>query len=356
MKTIAIDGVIGWDVFASDVRKAISEAGDEDKEFQINSPGGSVVEGIAMFNAIKSAPGDNHSHIVGIAASMGSYVALANKRVTAERNAIFMVHNAQMLAMGDHNTLRKSADIAEGMSKILASAYTAKTGKKSDEIRSMMDAETFFYGDEIGAAGFSDEMVGDAQPEEKASAVINTRTAVAMADDIIKRLSMPQDIDQAAALMRDALPKASIPAVGGTQAAGPKVSKEGHRMDMTIDQIKAEAPAMAAALRDEGIQAERKRVNGLASWRGINADTARIADEAIASGKSYDDVAAQLGAAAARGKDAPASDGENAPTVTTGTAANASGFAGELDETDRKAAALFGFSAEDAKKFGKEAK
>lgn len=114
-------------------------------------------------------------------------------------------------------------------------------------------------------------------------------------------------------------------AVGGTQAAGPKDKKEGHRMDMTIDQIKAEAPAMAAALRDEGIALERSRVAGLESWLGINADCDKIVAETKANGKRYEDVAAQLNAAAARGKSAPAADGENAADVTTSTAANASG-------------------------------
>lgn len=107
-------------------------------------------------------------------------------------------------------------------------------------------------------------------------------------------------------------------AVGGEKAAGPKASRE-------VNMTEQEEAALKAAAYQEGIQAERKRVNGLTAWREINADTARIADEAIASGKSYDDVAAQLGAAAAKGKNAPAAAGENAPAVSTGVPATASG-------------------------------
>lgn len=351
MKTIDIDGVIGWDVFAADIRAANKEAGDEDKQYRINSPGGSVTEGIAIYNEIKNAKGNNSTHITGIAASMGSYIALAAKRVTAERNAVFMIHNAAMLAMGDHNTLRKAADIAEGMSKILAAAYIAKTGKKPEEVRALMDAETFLYGDEIAAAGFADEMYGDQPAEEKAAAVMQTRAAVASAEDLIKRLSTPQDYDQAAAIMRDILPKAqSNTAVGGDKAAGPKVKKEG-RMELTIDQIKAEAPNVAAALRDEGAKDERARIMGLEAWSDINADCAIIVAEAKASGKRYEDVAAQLGAAAAKGRAAPAANGENAPAVATGTAGNASGSGDTLDDIDREAAALFGYDAATAKKF-----
>ena len=142
-------------------------------------------------------------------------------------------------------------------------------------------------------------------------------------------------------------------AVGGDKAAGPK-TKEVSKM--TIDQIKAESPDVAAALRDEGAKDERARIMGLEAWTGINADCAKIVAEAKASGKRYEDVAAQLGAAAAKGKDAPAADGENAPAVKTGTAINASGAGDVLDEIDAEAAKLYGYSAEVAKKFKKEAK
>jgi len=122
-------------------------------------------------------------------------------------------------------------------------------------------------------------------------------------------------------------------------------------MELTIDQIKAEAPDVAAALRDEGIQAERQRVAGLESWADINADCAKIVAEAKASGKTYTDVAAQLGAAAAKGKAAPAANGDNPPDVTTAKAVNASGAGDVLDEVDAKAQEIFGYSAADAKKY-----
>ena len=122
-------------------------------------------------------------------------------------------------------------------------------------------------------------------------------------------------------------------------------------MELTIDQIKAEAPDVAAALRDEGAKDERARIMGLEAWTGINADCAKIVAEAKASGKRYEDVAAQLGAAAAKGKDAPAADGDNAPAVVTGTAVNASGAGDVLDEIDREAAQMFKTPIESYKKF-----
>lgn len=109
------------------------------------------------------------------------------------------------------------------------------------------------------------------------------------------------------------------PGVAGNKPAGAKDTKG--VKNMTIEQIKAEAPDAAAALRDEGIQAERKRVAGLSAWKGINADADKAVEEAIAAGKSYEDVASQLAAAVAKGNSREA-NGENADTVATGTAKN----------------------------------
>jgi len=127
-----------------------------------------------------------------------------------------------------------------------------------------------------------------------------------------------------AAGMIDALEYAtSSPAVGGSAESSAKDKIKG-RGKMTLEQIKAEAPEIVAALHDEGVQAERKRVADLAAFRGINADGDKAVEEAIASGKSYAEVAPQIGAAVARGKSKEA-DGDNAPDVETASAENASG-------------------------------
>jgi ATP-dependent Clp protease, protease subunit len=356
MKIIEIDGIIGWDVFASDVRAAIRDARGDDLTIEVNSPGGSVTEGIAIYNAIRNAPGEKTTLITGLAASMGSYIALAAERVTAEANAIYMIHNAGMIAMGDHNALRKAADIAEGMSKLLALAYATKTGKPDAEIRAMMDEETFLYGEEIKSAGFADEIIGQADGE-KSEAILRTRAAVASAEDLIKRVSIDADTDQAAALLSDYMPRAQTNtekpvAVGSVQAAGPE-KKKGVKI-MTIETVKAEAPDVANALRDEGIQAERKRNAELAHWEGHNADADRIVKEARASGKYASEIMSQLVSAVAKGNGKQA-DGENAPVIATKTVETGAGV-DALTADDREAMAMFGLTAEDVKNYNKGAK
>jgi ClpP class serine protease len=126
-------------------------------------------------------------------------------------------------------------------------------------------------------------------------------------------------------------------------------TKQG-RETMTLEQLKAEHPDVAQALRDEGIQAERKRVNQLAAWKGQNADADKVVEEAVAAGKTYDDVAPQLVAAVARGNSKQA-NGDNAPAVTT-AAAQSDG----LDDIDREAMAMFGTDPAEYRKHMKGAK
>lgn len=135
--------------------------------------------------------------------------------------------------------------------------------------------------------------------------------------------------------------------VPGALASGPKLKQE---VNMTEQEIQA--------LKDQsfqaGIDAEKKRTAGLNAWKGLNPDADRVVDDAISQGKTYDDVAPQLAAAVAKGKSKEA-DGDNAPAVASGTVTNGAGVSG-LDEKDMEAAAMFGLSLEDYRKYAKEGK
>ena len=208
MKVINISGVIGWDVTATFIRRALRDAGSEDVTIEIASPGGFVYDGLEIFNIIKNHKGNVTTHLMGLAASMASYIALAGNKVTAEKNAIFMIHNVWGVEIGDHNDMRKRADDIEGMSKLLAAAYVAKTGKTTEEIRAMMDVDTFLFGEEIKIAGFVDEVIGDAEGK-KADEIIKAKASIqgckkAM-DELEKELGMgKEDLQKAVALIKPA--------------------------------------------------------------------------------------------------------------------------------------------------------
>jgi len=121
---------------------------------RINSPGGSVVDGLAIYDAVNRMPQKVTSRIEGIAASMASVVALAADEVIMSENSLYMIHNVWGGEVGESGDLRKAADLMDKMSNRLVSIYMSKTGKSEDQIRSWMNEETWFDSSEAVEAGF----------------------------------------------------------------------------------------------------------------------------------------------------------------------------------------------------------
>ena len=127
-------------------------------DLHINSPGGSVFDGQAIFNAIDRHPANVTSYIDGVAASIASVVALAGDRVVMARNALFMIHDPFALTVGTAADMRKMADVLDQVAQTILGVYVAKTGADEEEIASAMAAETWYSADEALATGFVDEV------------------------------------------------------------------------------------------------------------------------------------------------------------------------------------------------------
>lgn len=196
MKTIVISGEIGFGGIAAEtVRKELNAARGEDIEVHFSSPGGSVFAGIEIFNLFRDYkrkhPGARlTSRIIGLAASMASYLAVnpAFDIVTAEDNGIMMIHNAWGGTSGDYREMKRMAEMLDGVTDLLAAAYMARTGKSREEVRSMMDAETWLFGAEIVDAGLADEIIrtGTA-PVDKAAAITRARAQFAALSPRVKQ-------------------------------------------------------------------------------------------------------------------------------------------------------------------------
>ena len=171
MRTINIEGQIGsWE---ADPQEIVSQINQDKGDIlvNINSIGGSVIDGFTIYNAIKAYDkGEIIVEIGAVAASIASYIALAGDLITAKSNSVYMIHNAWLPAVGDFVELRKAADISEGLSSIIANAYVAKTGMGKSDALSLMENETFYYGNEIKEAGFVDDVlsVDDVKPKAEA--------------------------------------------------------------------------------------------------------------------------------------------------------------------------------------------
>lgn len=161
-----------WGVNAADFRAMIRGAGD--LRLRINSPGGDVFDGIAMYNDLLDHPGNVEVEITGLAASAASIVALAGDQIKIGANAFLMIHNAWTIGMGDRRDMAKYADVLGKVDTALAETYATKTGIDIGEIAKMMDDETWLSGSAAVDKGFADEVIGkptnDNSEEEKAAA------------------------------------------------------------------------------------------------------------------------------------------------------------------------------------------
>ena len=123
---------------------------------RINSVGGSVVEGAAIYNALRRHKGGLVVHIDALAASMASVIAMAGDETLIADNALVMIHNPWGMTMGDADELRKEADILDKLKATLVNAYVRKTGMEAEQVAQMMDDETWLDATEAVALGFAD--------------------------------------------------------------------------------------------------------------------------------------------------------------------------------------------------------
>ena len=124
----------------------------------VNCVGGDVFEGMAIYNVIKKRSAKTTVYIEGIAASMGSVIALAADRVIMAENSLFMIHNAWGGATGEARDMMKTAKLLEKISGEIADIYTKKTGMPYDKVKDMMDEETWLSAEEAYDLGFVDSI------------------------------------------------------------------------------------------------------------------------------------------------------------------------------------------------------
>ena len=156
------DEISPWGVDAQQFARDLATITAKTINLRVNSPGGSVFDGTAIYNALKAHPAKVVTYVDGVAASIASIIALAGDEVRMASNAYFMVHNPWGVAIGDGEELRKMAAILDKITVVMAGTYAAKCGKPKAEVLDLMNAETWFTAEEALAAGFVDVIEDDA--------------------------------------------------------------------------------------------------------------------------------------------------------------------------------------------------
>ncbi|MFN3334464.1 MAG: head maturation protease, ClpP-related [Caldilinea sp.] len=125
---------------------------------RINSGGGSVFAGIAIYNLLSQDRRQIITHIDGAAASIASVIACAGEITAIAENAMYMVHNPHMCTCGEAAQLQKDSEFLQQIEEQIAGIYVAKTGKTLAEIKELMSAETWMKAQDAVDAGFADEI------------------------------------------------------------------------------------------------------------------------------------------------------------------------------------------------------
>ncbi len=134
-----------------DVQDFLDQLGDVEKlNVHINSGGGSVFGGIAIYNILKRHKAEITVYVEGIAASIASVIAMAGDKIIIPANAQMMVHKPSSFTWGNADDMRKEADILDGCQKVILNTYMqhAKEGVTPEQINALIDAETWKNGEE----------------------------------------------------------------------------------------------------------------------------------------------------------------------------------------------------------------
>lgn len=151
------DGVV-----AATMVKEIAGLDVDEIKLRINSYGGSVPDGLAIFNALKRHKASVHTFVDGVAVSCASYIAMAGDKITMAKNAQMMVHAPWGYAIGNAMQMREQADVLDRYAKALASGYADKSGMTPEDALALLtDGKDHWYlAEEAVEAGLADE-VGD---------------------------------------------------------------------------------------------------------------------------------------------------------------------------------------------------
>src|SRR6056297_2548792 len=167
--TVYIYDEISWfGVDAGTLVKEIADISADTIHLRINSPGGSVFDGMAIYNSLKQHKAKVVTHIDGLAASISSVIALAGDEIVAGEGAYMMIHSPWSIVAGDSDDLRQEAELLDKIGKTISEIYQNKSGLKEESINDMMNAETWMTGAEALENHFIDKVETSEKAQNKA--------------------------------------------------------------------------------------------------------------------------------------------------------------------------------------------
>lgn len=213
--TISIYDVIGQDfwtgegVTAKRIAGALRSIGAKDVVVNVNSPGGDMFEGLAIYNLLRDHPGEVTVKVMGLAASAASIIAMAGDRIEMGLGSFMMIHNSWGLVVGNQFDFKEASDTFAEFDAAMTDIYVARTSGNRAEIEKMMAADTWLRAEAAIEAGFADGTFE--APEAPKTEEAKARSARAALDATLAKAGMPRS--ERRRLLQDA--------AGTPGAAGP---------------------------------------------------------------------------------------------------------------------------------------
>lgn len=251
---IGVDPWTGEGVTAKRISSALRSIGDDaDVVVNLNSPGGDMFEGFAIYNLLREHKGKVTVKILGLAASAASIIAMAGDEIQISRAGFLMIHNTWVVVIGNRNDLREAADMLEPFDAAMADIYAARTGIQVKAVQKKMDAETFINGSAAVEEGWADSLLPSDEVKQEKGAK-NERAAAYLLDSALAKAGLPRS--ERRHLLQDF--KASAPSAADTDG-GAAANVQSPEKEITMnDATKTPAPAPNAVTQEQ-LKAEYDR-------------------------------------------------------------------------------------------------
>ena len=220
--TITIYGVIGEDwygdgVTVSRIDAALRSIGDKAVTVYINSPGGDMFEGLAIYNRLREHSQPITTKVLGLAASAASVIYMAGAKREVAMSAFLMIHNCWTLAVGNRHGLRDIAGTMEEFDAAMADLYAEGSGQPVTDVAEMMDDETFIRGKRALELGFATGLLSSDEITERQDEQTQQSNALKAMDVALAKAGMTRsERRELFASFKSSTPRA---AGGGTQDA-----------------------------------------------------------------------------------------------------------------------------------------
>jgi ATP-dependent Clp protease protease subunit len=196
--TISIFDPIGYDSWSGDgvtakrIGAALRNIGERDVVVRVNSPGGDMFEGLAIYNLLREHKGRVTVKVLGLAASAASVIAMAADEVQVARAGFLMIHNAWVMAVGNRNDLRDVADTLQTFDTAMADIYAARTGDSIEALQKLMDKETWIGGSAAIEQGFADSLLPADEVVESDDARASAQNSARQIEILLARQGVPR--------------------------------------------------------------------------------------------------------------------------------------------------------------------